>query len=54
MKIADLLRHLSGVSTPFVGLSWVPPADQRPVAQRVLALLEDRRVLYRPYEMENG
>lgn len=31
----------------------MPPADERPVAQAVLAMLEDRRVLYRPYEMED-
>ncbi len=53
MDLGDLLRCLNGVSTPFGGVSWVPPADERPVAQAVLAMLEDRRVLYRPYEMED-
>jgi len=52
MDLGDLLRRLNGVSTPFGGVSWVPPADERPVAQAVLAML-DRRVLLRPYEMED-
>ncbi len=43
---------MTGFSTPFFGVSWNPPAADRDVARRVLAFLEDRRVLYSPYEVE--
>ena len=43
---------MTGFSTPFFGVSWNPPTSDREVARRVLAFLEDRRVLYSPYEVE--
>ncbi len=48
----DLLRRLTGISTPIVGLSWQPAPSESEAANRVLALLEDRRVLYENYSWE--
>jgi hypothetical protein len=43
---------MTGFSTPLFGVSWNPPTVDRDVARRVLAFLEDRRVLYSPSEVE--
>ena len=47
MKIffKSLLSHLTGVSTPLLGLSWTPPTDERKIAEEVVTFLEGRRVL---------
>jgi hypothetical protein len=52
MKFKEVLTRLTGVSCPVFGISWNPPEAEIAVARRVLAYLEDRRVLYRPYDME--
>ncbi len=52
MKFAEVCSHLTGLSCPIFGASWNPPEPQRVSARRVLAFLEDRRVLYSPSEME--
>ena len=52
VKFAEIAKRLTGLSTPIFGLSWNPPESERSVAQRVVAQLEDRRVLYNPSEME--
>ena len=44
---------MTGVSCPIFGVQWNPPTLDRDVATRVLAFLEDRRVLYSPYEAES-
>lgn len=51
-RLGDLARRLTGISTPVVGVSWQPSESDTDVARRVLAFLEDRRVLYEPSEME--
>jgi hypothetical protein len=43
---------LTGFSTPIFGVSWEPSDSEREIARRVIAKLEDRRVLYNPTEME--
>lgn len=40
------------ISTPFGGASWQPAEMEIAAARRVIAFLEDRRVLYEPSEME--
>ena len=52
MRLSDIARRLTGFSTPLVGLSWQPPETEEQVARRVIADLEDRRVLYDPSELE--
>jgi hypothetical protein len=53
MDFGDIARRLTGISTPFGGISWEPPPEsETTVARRVIAYLEDRRVLYDPTEVE--
>jgi hypothetical protein len=49
-----LLGRLTGISTPIGGVSWTPPPDESEVAKKLLVFLEDRRVLFMPYDMEVG
>jgi len=52
MKFNDITSRLTGISCPVFGVSWTPPASEREAAKRVVAFLEDRRVLYNPSELE--
>lgn len=52
MKFQEIASRLTGFSTPVFGVQWNPPESQRAVARRVIAFLEDRRVLFVPSEME--
>lgn len=52
MNIAEILNRLTGFSTPIGGLSWQSATLDVEVARRVLVFLEDRRVLYDPFEVE--
>lgn len=52
MKFEDIVKRLTGISTPFFGVSWNPPEAERDIARRIIAFMEDRRVLYAPSEME--
>jgi len=51
-KLKELALRLNGLSTPWFGVNWNPPEAQRTVAKRVLALLEDKRVLYAQHAWE--
>ena len=48
----SLASRLTGFSVPFLGVQWTPPADQREIVRQLLAALEDRRVLFVPYDLE--
>ena len=48
----SLGSRLTGVSSPFFGAQWTPPADQREIIRKLLIELEDRRVLFVPYCLE--
>ena len=52
LKAKELAQRLNGVSIPIFGVSWTAPEPQRKVVRGVLAFLEDRRVLYNPYNIE--
>ena len=53
MKFQEAASRITGISVPIFGIQWNPPEAQRSVARRVIAFLEDRRVLYSPSEMES-
>jgi hypothetical protein len=52
MKFTEIANRLTGIPTPFGGASWQPAELEIAGARRVIAFLEDRRVLYDPCEME--
>jgi len=52
VRFKEVLARLTGLSSPIFGVSWSPPEPQIQVARRVVAFLEDRRVLFVPSEME--
>lgn len=52
MNWKEILPRLNGFSTPVFGVSWTPPEPERAVARRVLAYLENKRVLYNLTEYE--
>jgi len=54
MKIPfkQIAKNLTGFSTPIFGVSWNPPKTERAIVRKLLIFLEDRRVLYVPYDFE--
>ena len=52
MKLPQILSRITGISCPVFGIQWNPPEAERDIARRVIAFLEDRRVLYVPSEAE--
>lgn len=52
MKFDEITSRLTGISCPIFGVSWNPPESERKIARRVIAFLENRRVLFSPYEWE--
>lgn len=52
MKFKEIASRLTGFSVPVFGVSWNPHEPEIAVARRVLAFLEDRRVLFNPYHLE--
>src|SRR4051812_11580513 len=53
MKFKEILSRLTGISCPIFGVSWNPPALEVAAAKRLIRALEDRRVLYNPFELED-
>jgi hypothetical protein len=52
MRFSESARRLTGFSTPVFGVSWSPGEAEVVVAHRVITYLEDRRVLYAPWNVE--
>lgn len=51
-RLKELALRLTGISAPWIGAQWNAPEAQRAVAKRVIALLEDKRVLYANHAWE--
>ncbi|MBM2713502.1 hypothetical protein JQK88_20220 [Mesorhizobium caraganae] len=50
---AETARRVTGISTPVFGVSWSDPGpSETEIVRRFLVFLEDRRVLYNPFDME--
>jgi len=54
VEYKKILKHISGISTPFFGIQWNPPVVESDVARDIIIFLENRRVLYRPEEQEGA
>ncbi len=52
MRPSEIANRLTGFSTPFLGIQWTRAVLDREIAREVVVFLEDRRVLYSPYEAE--
>jgi len=53
MRPREAARRLTGITTPFGGLSFAPPTEtEREAAHHLITFLEDRRVLYNPSDLE--
>lgn len=50
---AETARRITGISTPFGGIQWADPGpSDADIVRRFLLFLEDRRVLYNPFNLE--
>jgi hypothetical protein len=52
MRFSEIVGRLNGLSTPIFGVSWEPPVSDVAIARGVVTFLEEKRVLYNPYEAE--
>jgi len=52
LTFLELANRVTGFSIPIFGVSWNPPKLERKVAEDVITFLEDRRVLFNPFELE--
>ena len=50
----EILASVTGVSTPIFGIQWKPLTAEVTIAKDILRDLEDKRVLYRPHDMEDS
>jgi hypothetical protein len=53
VKFSEIASRLTGISTPIGGVSWKDSEPEAAATRRIVAFLEDRRVLYSPEEMED-
>ena len=52
MTYKEIASKITGFSCPIFGVSWNPTKLEINTARRIITFLEDRRVLYNPYELE--
>jgi hypothetical protein len=48
-----ILRHITGISCPLFGVSWVIPDGEDEIAQKLINILGNKRVLFGKPECEN-
>jgi len=53
MNYQELAAKITGVSFPFFGISWAPGKPEIEIAKKVINFLENKRVLFNSYELEN-
>jgi hypothetical protein len=53
MNIKKTVKHITGISTPFVGISWDLSNTEKEIIRNLFIFLENRRVLFNPYELED-
>lgn len=53
MTFKEVASRITGISIPVFGVSWNPPKLEKQIAEKIITYLEDRRVLYNPYELES-
>lgn len=53
MKFREIAARITGFSVPVFGVQWSPPTLDIQVARKIIAFLEDRRVLYSPFFQED-
>src|SRR5258705_1656416 len=53
MKFKEIVSRATGFNCPIFGVSSNPPAPEVKAASRVISALEDRRVLFNPYVLED-
>ena len=52
MTFKEIANRITGISIPVFGVSWNPPKLEKQLAEKVIIYLEDKRILYNPYELE--
>jgi len=52
LTFKEIASRLTGFSIPIFGVSWQPDESEIKIAKRIITALEDRRVLFSPYELE--
>jgi hypothetical protein len=52
LTFQEIKNRITGFSFPLFGVSWQPNESEIKIAQNIINQLEDRRVLYSPYELE--
>ncbi|NCI51399.1 hypothetical protein GWC95_15830 [Sediminibacterium roseum] len=52
MTFKEIANKITGISFPVFGVSWTPTKPEIEIARKVIAFLEDRRVLYVVYQLE--
>jgi hypothetical protein len=50
VKFKQIINRLTGITMPVFGINWNPPTAHVTVARNVITFLEDRRVLYNPFD----
>ncbi|WP_129245523.1 DUF6650 family protein [Achromobacter veterisilvae] len=52
MKFERIYKNITGLGCPIFGIQWNAPTIEADEAQKIVTLLEDKRVLFNPIAME--